>query len=558
MCTHCTGWRHELVGAMKWRAYVFLGLAGLAVVLAVAAFQQAPGYMDADYYFSGGQRLADGFGFSELVLWNYLGDPAGLPHPSHGYWMPLVSILTAGGMKLFGRTDFQSARLLLVLLAALIPPLTAALGWRLNRSQGAGWFAGLLALLPVFYLAYLPTSDSFAVLMVLGGLFFLLLAGEPRMSVGRATALGLLAGLVHLARADGLLWLGLALLAVWLAGRRQIARAVGSGEAPARWLLHGLACLAGYALVMGPWFGRNLAVFGSPLAPGGGSGLWLLDYDELFLYPASTLTFQRWLQAGVGAALRARLWAAGLNLQTGVGVQAGIVLFPLVLAGFWRLRQALAVQLGGLAWLLIFLVMTLFFPFQGARGGFFHSGAALQPLLWAVVPAGLDALVGWAATRRGWNFRQARAVFRAGLVAMYLLLGIWTAYMRVAGPQGDGQAWNGGWERYRAAEAALVAAGAQPGEVVMVNNAPGYFVAAGRPAISIPFGDLQSVHAAAQQYQARYLVLEVAQIQGGVDPFETPGSQPGLEYLGAAGDLQLYRFSETSGLRHQDGARPEW
>ena len=46
--------------------------------------------------------------------------------------------------------------------------------------------------------------------MLLGGLFFLVFLKVQR---GRYLLLGLLAGLMHLARADGLLWLGIAGLA---------------------------------------------------------------------------------------------------------------------------------------------------------------------------------------------------------------------------------------------------------------------------------------------------------------------------------------------------------
>ena len=46
----------------------------LGVAIIVASLQPAPGYMDADYYFAGGLRLSEGFGFTEEILWNYLDD----------------------------------------------------------------------------------------------------------------------------------------------------------------------------------------------------------------------------------------------------------------------------------------------------------------------------------------------------------------------------------------------------------------------------------------------------------------------------------------------------
>jgi hypothetical protein len=82
---------------LKPRIYLALWALGLALVLLAAAFQSVPGYMDAEYYYAGGLRLAEGSGFSEPFLWNYLNDPVGLPTPSHTYWMPLASILAALG-----------------------------------------------------------------------------------------------------------------------------------------------------------------------------------------------------------------------------------------------------------------------------------------------------------------------------------------------------------------------------------------------------------------------------------------------------------------------------
>ena len=69
-----------------------------------AAYAGAPGPGNGDLAaldFQGlrgaGQRLADGFGFTEEVIWQYLDNPGQLPVPSHSYWMPLPSIMAAGG-----------------------------------------------------------------------------------------------------------------------------------------------------------------------------------------------------------------------------------------------------------------------------------------------------------------------------------------------------------------------------------------------------------------------------------------------------------------------------
>ncbi|MCC7130797.1 MAG: hypothetical protein B6D39_02685 [Anaerolineae bacterium UTCFX2] len=530
---------------MSWRVYFLLGLFGFLLACAISAAQHSPGYMDADYYYSGGLRLAQGRGFSEQLLWNYLDDPAGLPHPSHGYWMPLTSILAAGGMALLNRLDFFAARLPFILIAGLIPPLTAALAWRLARRKNLAILAGAFALFSGFYLPYVATTDIFGAYMLLGGVFFLLVPAEagaaqatpPRTWINFA-ALGLIAGLMHLARADGMIWLVTALAAVWLywLKHKQTAQ-------PGSVWLNGLACAAGYLLVMLPWFARNLAEFGTFLSPGGSRALWIREYDELFSFPASQLTLARWWGGGLGAILRTRLWAFGQNLLSTLAVQAEIFLAPLILLGMWRLRADLRTRLAALAWALTFLAMTLPFPFQGVRGGFFHSGSALQPFFWAAAPVGLERLLEFGSRLRGWRMSEARRFFAIGLVALAVCLSAFVTYNRLFSAGSNKETWDASNRRYAALESYLRETGAAPAEVVMVNNSPGYFAAAGRPAVSIPFGDTQTVCAAAQRYNAGFLLLEIDQIKGGADLFAAPGDRLCLRYLATFEDVRLFEIT---------------
>ncbi len=531
---------------MSGRILLVLWLLGLAIVSIVAVFQNSPGYMDADYYYSGGIQLASGQGFNENILWNYLDDPEGLPHPSHGYWMPLVSILAAAGMALLGKIDFSSGRFLFILIAAFIPPLTAELAWRLHRRKDLALISGGLALFPAFYLPYLPTTDVFGCFMILGGCFFLLLTSiensaqrDPRDLYLSPLLLGSLAGLMHLGRADGLLWLFLG-----LAGVGRLALDAQRPRAWRRALLVGLACLVGYLLVMGPWYLRNLAVFGAPLSPGGDRSFWILEYDELFTFPADQLTFQRWLQSGLGVILNARLWAAGQNLQSGLAVQGGIFLAPLIGFGLWRLRNHLSIRVAVCGWLLTFLAMTLVFPYQGARGGFFHSGAAFQPVFWAAAPLGLESLIEWGSRRRNWETRQARRIFGVGLMGLAFLLTILTARGRLFSADAGGVSWNARYERYVQLEQYLQKLDIPLDGVAIVNNPPEYFVASGRPAISIPYGDLQAVCSAADRYHGRVLLLEIDQILGGTDLFDHPKDRLCLKYLDTIEDVRIFLIEE--------------
>jgi hypothetical protein len=545
---------HEYCPMKRSRSLIFLFSLGLFAVGMTAAFQSTPGYMDADYYFAGGLRLVGGYGFSEPFVWNYLGGEAILPEPgvgslehaSHAYWMPLASLLAASGMVVSGIHTFFTARIGFLLVAALVPPLTMALTRSLLKEKVSqaeasriSFLAGLLAVFPGFYLAYLSTTDTFGIYMLLGGLWFLVVGrASPAGAHLRFLILGALSGGMHLARADGVLWLGLGLFAaLWLGRKNKLS----SFE---QMRLLGLT-LVGYLLVFGPWLLRSHAEFGSLLAPVGARVLWLTHYDELYAYPASLLTRERWLASGLGAIIQARFDALGQNLQSALAVQGQIYLLPFMLLGGWRWRSDWRAGMGVTAWLLTLGVMTVAFPYAGARGGYFHSGAALQPILWAFAAAGLDVFVAWGRQRRGWHSRQAQLVFSAGLVLLGFVLTVFLVQARVIGqtPQ-TGSAWDVSHARYERLEKALQSYHPEPGDVVLVNNPPGYYLASGRQAGAIPYGSVDALRAAAERLGARYLLLELDQVQHS-SLYSQPENQPGLRYLGSTSDeVRIYEFTD--------------
>jgi len=514
---------------------------GLLVAVIIASFQDVPGYMDADYYYAGGVRLAGGNGFSEPFLWNYLDDPDGLPHPSHTYWMPLASLVAAAGIWISASDSFPQARLLFLPLAACLAPLTAWLAARLSGRRRSGWIAGGLALFPAFYLSYLTLTETFVLYMLLGTAFLCLAASilDTNHPTGkwRYAALGGLAGLLHLSRADGLIWLAAAALVLLLDKKID------------RWrqrILPGICALSGYLLPTLAWYARNLAHYGWPFAPGGSRGLWLTNYDQLYSYPAAILTPAHWLAAGVPALFQHRLDALSLNLQTALAVQGGIFLLPLILAGLWQLRRLPIVQIAMGMWLVTLTVMTLVFPFAGGRGGFFHSGAALQPLLWAVAPAGLDAFIGVGVRLRNWNAPRSTPIFGALLVTVSAILAL-ALFIPAVSPAGAQAAspWRASWDEYARVAQALDALGAAPDQVVMVNNPPGYYAATRRPALVIPDGGIAPLLAAARRYQATYFVLEANHGPDWDALYQAPGDRPGLHYLQSIGKTHLFVIQET-------------
>lgn len=513
------------------------------MVLLAAIFQPVPGYMDAEYYYAGGLRLADGSGFTEPFLWNYLNDLVELPAPSHLYWMPLPSILAAGGMKLLHSSGYFAARLLFLLMASVLPPFAAWFAWRLTKRERASLLAGALAAFSGFYAIYTGLAETITLYMLLGGVF-ILLAYEVEwkwLECGpvplRYVLLGLLAGLMHMTRADGLLWLGAAVLLAFWWGHMQPDQRFSAFMRRSLILL--LFCVGGYALVTFPWYLRNLGLFGSMLPPGNGRAMWITTYDQTFSYPASVLTIDHWLSAGLGEHLRVRGEALGANLATALGVEGEFFLSPLMITGLWRLRRHARVKLGVGLWGMTFLVMTLVFPYAGARGGFLHSGAAFQLLLWAAAPEGLLAFVEWGARTRGWKKKRSEKVFGLMTVGLALVLTFGIFYARVIHPTEGG--WDAGYAAYQKIDRALDGFGAGADRLVMVNNPPGYYLSSGHAAIVIPDGDIQTLLAAARRYQADYVVLEKSLVAGLAPLFANPVSQPGLKYLGMADGAEFFK-----------------
>jgi len=527
------------------RRYEYLALFGLGLIVALIAARwvQAPGYMDAEYYYAGSLQLYNGAGLSQPFLWNYLDDPQGLPHPSHTYWMPLASLLGLVGMWLRGSSEFAATQTGFVLLAGCLPPLAAFFALRLTGQARIARLAGLLATVPGFYLPYLVTVESFGLYMVFGGLILLLsfVQGESWQNKSwlHFGLLGVLAGSMHLARADGLLWLlGCLGLAVWhgWSRRKQSTHAwkIALGLA--------LSVAEGYGVITGWWYARNLQLFGTLMPPGGSRTLWLMNYDQIFTYPAEQLNPQAWLEAGLSAALRARLDALWQNLKTLVGVQFGVVLLPLVVAGVWVLRRDSRVQFGVLMSSATLAFMSFVFPFAGARGGFFHSGAALQMLVWAIAATGFDAFIRAGVRLRNWNEGRAWKMFAPALVVIMLILTAVLYMQRVIGSDPSALVWSESQAQARAVNARLDALGAAEHAVVMLNNPVGLFAASARSAIVIPDGELQTILRVVKRYRADFLVLEENHVRGLDALYLNPQSVNGLEYLGSWEGAQFYEI----------------
>jgi hypothetical protein len=517
---------------MNWRHYLTLFVAGLFVPFVISRFQHLPGYMDADYYFAGGVELAKGNGFTEPYLWNYLDDPQGLPHPSHTYWMPLASIISAVGMWVTNQITYPAGRIPFILLSGLVPLLTATLAFDVSRNRLLAIVSGLLSIFSLYYAPFMPVPDNYALFMLCGGTFLLL---APRTQKWNPLALGALAGLMTLARSDGLLWLGLAGLTVmW----RSVNKEDGTRNTFKEWLKlivpAGLLALLGYIIIIGWWHYRNYDISGSFMTPGGGRLLWLENYNQTFSYPAESITREAFLKAGWSAAFEDRFGALKSNLENAFAAQGGIFLFPFILIGLWELRKEFRTKIAVTGWLILFTVMTVAFPFAGARGSFFHAGAAFQLYWWVAAPVGLNVVIA-AARRRGMFADNAYVVFQGMFVVLAMLMTYYLVNLRVLGE------WASEDGVYAAVEEKFLEEGISPQVGVIVRNPPGYYISSGRPAIALPYGDESVILQVAEKYDADLLVLESTGTFDWIQElYDDPQSNSNFTYLGEVDEAKFY------------------
>lgn len=471
------------------RDLALIALAALGIGALLAAGLRQPGYTDAYYYFNAAQRLATGQGLTDAAIWTYLGLPptGALPLPSHLYWMPLASIVEGLSMALLGPT-FRAAQAPMVACYAGLALLAYLIGYRLGGARRYGWMAAILTLCSGFYMPYWAMTDTFS-LFGLVGAGCLLCLGRARARSGPAIGwygvAGALAGLAHLTRADGLLFvIVLPISALWPPRPRYRGALIG---------------LVAYCLVMAPWFARNLAVIGAPLPTGGFAVAFMRGYEELVSYPP-TATIGTFLAWGAGNILSSR-WEAFIasngTLWTFLAVEGMLALAPFLLIGLWRRRFSPSLSAVILYALGLHALMTVVFPLAGVRGGLLHSAAALVPFWAALGAIGLEDAVRWAARRRRWPARQAVNVFTGAVLVFAVALSA-VIYGSASGR------FNAAGEAYRALGADLPA-----NAIVMVNDPPAFYYHTGRSGVVLPNNGPETVRALAQRFGITHIIIDV-------------------------------------------------
>lgn len=221
-----------------------------------------------------GVNLLAGRGFESDRKWTFYG-PWGewgpIPHPE-GNQQPLTAILVAGAISI-GGVDYRCGQVLAMLLSlGALLVLYAYTNRRFKRKVAlVAVVLGAISSSQIWFGANLDTQVTFQLLTLL-----FLWAGQawltplPRGSIklGTAFALGLIAGVGYLTRANGILFL--IALWLWLLFWSRVEKEASGGWFK-RFFLHiwriipaCLMSLLGFFILALPWLWRNHNAFGSP------------------------------------------------------------------------------------------------------------------------------------------------------------------------------------------------------------------------------------------------------------------------------------------------------
>ena len=535
----------------RWRDLVLLFLVALVARVVAVVIVPWPPFTDPSYYSMIAQRLAEGHGFTTQAMWSFIEvgsvipDPAVLPVPSNAHWMPLTSIVAAASMAVFGPT-YVAGTLPLIVLSALLVPLTYLVTIEIGASRGTALLAAALAIFAGPLVIMYPTTDNFAVFGATGAasLYCSMRAVRaPRPGLWLVAA-GAFAGLATLSRIDGV-FLAVGVAAAWLVRRGWTPwRPLVVGGATVGW---GIASALAFLAILAPWLVRNQAVFGTALPSAGGHTLWIREYNEQFSigHEVSLATYLDWGWANI---IGSKLYSWG-ELIGRTGLLLGGIFFIFFIAGLWMFRRRPDLAPFLVYFAVMFVAMGTLFTFHAPKGAFYHSAPAWLPWAFAISAAA----VGPACTAAGrwWRFLRRPATHRfiatAGLAGA-IALSIFSSAILFAQ-----------WDRSRIRDeqaAAFLRANAEPGDVFMASDPASLHPLTGLPGLAAPFDPFGVIEDVVEAYEVRWVVV-LRPGPGETDPLNLWDGAAGVDSQGEhpsflpadpafeGDDVRIFRVDDT-------------
>jgi hypothetical protein len=267
-----------------------------------------------------------------------------------------------------------------------------------------------------------------------------------------------------------------------------------------------------YLVVMGPWYLRQLAVFGS-ISPttSTGSALWIRTYQEWNSITAHP-SLQTFLAQGFGPIASSRLFGLVAAIGQFVVIICSVVLVPFVIAGGWLRRRSIDFGPWFLYALLVFLGAMLLYPLHVPGGAFIHSAVGLEPHGYILALEGVAAAVAWIARRRPrWNEATATPVFVGAIV-------VFTAATAALYAVPVHVSWSESRDQRLALAGQLDRLGVASTDRLLSIDAAGMKYFTGRGGVVTPDDPIDTIEAVARAYGTRWLVLERDQAAQSLGP----------------------------------------
>ncbi len=505
------------------RTPIVLYALALGVRAVLFALYPDPAYPDSYYYVEVARSIAAGHGLSVDFIWIFaevgarIPDVPSLPIPSNAHWLPLSSLLQAPFIVVLGPTALASA-LPGMLIGSFADPLTWAIARDAGSAANAARAAGILIAIPGAVTVFMVQPETFAITMPLVAAT-LWAAARGLRGDGRAFIFaGFLAGVLALTRNDGVL-LGGTLGLIWLGDRiRQLRMRRGThswsriDDRRPLTVAAGVLALAAFLIVIGPWWARQLAVFGS-ISPTSSSGaaLWIKDFREWNSIVADT-SLSAFLAQGIGPIVASRVAGLTSALTIFSVLVCSVVLVPFLLLGILAKRRSVAFQPWFAYSFVVFAGATLLYPVHVPGGTFIHTAIGLAPHATILSIEGVVALVGLISARRStWNRDQAGGVFLWGIIA--LVVGIAVVFGRPV---------QVGWDNIRHPRVGLAtyleSQAVPKDDRILSIDAGGIKYFTGHPGVVTPDDPIEVIESVARAYSIRWLVIERADAARALGP----------------------------------------
>jgi hypothetical protein len=478
-------------------------LLSLLVNLYLGSLIEFPGHGDPCYYLDLARNLHEGRGFViDYISYFHYFFPE-VTHPTGEYWMPLTAMVFRI-IYFFTGADFRAIQWCAAVVASLIVGLVYLLG-RFKLGLPVFWSGAAALFLAVdldwLYCVIIPQSGIVFVLIVLP--FFLLfdLFCDESFNGRILFIQGLLLGLAHLCRPDGILLWGVMLFfaAMHAWNRRSFAPFFRQVSIIA----------AGYFLVTGPWFIRNLAVFGRPLPVPSSRFPFLTDYEQIFAC-STDFGLRSLLDWGIRAIIQSKCDESIRNLEQLFHFRRLFLVG--LLAAIGSLKRFKSMRAGLLYLGILWGVMSFVITLPGSRashGSFAHALPALLPFLVLGFAAGARTLAELFSRKAAGATSPLSVLKSVAFVGLHAVIGLSFCYSLFAVRELYGYNDAMVVRDIRGLHANLTAIGKilPANAVIMTRNPWEVFYVTRRKSVQIPWDGLTDFLEIARRYKVTHLLL---------------------------------------------------